>query len=86
MGITFQFLDIGISLLTTDWITIVVSVVIGALLLKSTIAIRGMERYALAVVDSLEQNNLDYCTRKLIYDSQKRYKKFRQKSHYFRST
>ena len=54
-----SILDIGISLLTTNWLIIVASVVVGAILLKTTIAIRGMERYALAVVDSLEQDNLD---------------------------
>jgi len=52
-------LDTGISLLTTNWLVIVVSVVVGTILLKTTIAIRGMERYALAVVDSLDQDNLD---------------------------
>ncbi|WP_428325307.1 cobalamin biosynthesis protein [Nitrosopumilus sp.] len=52
-------LDFGISLLSTDWITLVVSVVIGALLLKTTIAIKGLERYAMIVVESLELNNLD---------------------------
>ncbi|MHA7734236.1 cobalamin biosynthesis protein [Nitrosopumilus sp. S6] len=52
-------LDFGISLLSTDLITLVVSVVIGALLLKTTIAIKGMERYAMAVVESLEMDNLD---------------------------
>ncbi|MEK9682157.1 MAG: cobalamin biosynthesis protein [Nitrosopumilus sp.] len=52
-------LDLGISLISTDWITLVVSVLMGALLLKTTIAIKGMERYALAVVESLEMNNLD---------------------------
>ena len=54
-----SILDIGISLLTTNWLIIVASIVVGAILLKTTIAIRGMERYALAVVDSLEQDNLD---------------------------
>lgn len=49
----------GVALLTHDWVTVAVSVIIGTVLLKSTIAIRGMERHALAVVDSLEQNNLD---------------------------
>ena len=58
-------LDTGISLLTTDWLTLVVSIIIGVILLKSTIAIRGMERYALAVVDSLEQDNLDSAREKL---------------------
>ena len=58
-------LDTGISLLTTDWLTLVVSIIIGVILLKSTIAIRGMERYALDVVDSLEQDNLDSAREKL---------------------
>lgn len=52
-------LDLGISLITTDWITLTVSSIVGILLLKSTIAIRGMERYALAVMTSLENENLE---------------------------
>ncbi len=52
-------LDLGISFLLTDWIILIVSVVIGTLLLKTTIAIKGMERYAMAVVESLEMDNLD---------------------------
>ena len=40
-------------------VTIIISVVVGVILLKTTIAIRGMERYALSVVYSLEQDNLD---------------------------
>ena len=54
-----SILDIGISLLTTDWVTIVVSVVVGVILLKTTIAIRGMEKHAKAVLESLDQDNLD---------------------------
>jgi len=54
-----QILDLGISILTTDWITITATSVAGIILLKSTIAIRGMERYALAVMTSLENENLD---------------------------
>ena len=57
--ILLSILDTGISLLTTNWVTIVVSVVVGAILLKTTIAIRSMERYALTVVDSLEQDDLN---------------------------
>ena len=79
-------LDTGISFLTTDWLVIVVSVVVGIILLKTTIAIRGMERYALAVVDSLEQDNLDSAREKSIHDSQEKYQEFRQKSRYFRRT
>ena len=36
-------LDFGISLVTIDWINIVISVVVGVILLKTTIAIHGME-------------------------------------------
>jgi len=54
-----SILDTGISLLTTDWVTIVVSVVVGVILLKTTIAIHGMEKHAKAVLESLDQDNLD---------------------------
>ena len=54
-----SILDTGISLLTTDWVTIVVSGVVVVILLKTTIAIRGMEKHAKAVLESLDQNNLD---------------------------
>ena len=53
-GLTF-----GISLISVDYISLFLSVVIGALLLKTTIAIRGMEKHAISVLDSLESNNLD---------------------------
>ena len=52
------FLDIGIKLITVDYIYIIISVIIGGILLKTTIAIKGMERHALAVVTALEQNNI----------------------------
>ena len=51
-------LDFGISFLTTDWMILIVSIVVGILLFKSTIAIRGMEQHALAVMNSLEKNDL----------------------------
>ena len=54
-----SILDLGISFITLDWVTIIVSILVGTILLKTTIAIRGMERYALAVMDSLENDNLD---------------------------
>ena len=53
-GLTF-----GISLISVDYISLILSVVIGALLLKTTIAIRGMEKHAISVLDSLESNDLD---------------------------
>jgi adenosylcobinamide-phosphate synthase len=52
-------LDIGISLISTDYVTMIISVIIGALLLKTTIAIRGMEKHAISVLESLENNDLD---------------------------
>jgi len=52
-------LDFGISLISTDYVSIIISVIIGALLLKTTIAIRGMEKHAISVLESLENNDLD---------------------------
>ena len=52
------FLDIGLNLITTDLLSIVISIVVGGILLKTTIAIKGMERHALAVVNSIENNDI----------------------------
>ena len=52
-------LDFGISLIFTDYLSLIVSVIIGAILLKTTIAIRGMEKHAINVLESLENNNLN---------------------------
>jgi len=52
-------LDFGFSLIFTDYISLVVSVLVGTMLLKSTIAIRGMEKHAINVLESLENNNLN---------------------------
>ena len=52
-------LNFGISLISVDYISLILSVVIGALLLKTTIAIRGMEKHAISVLDSLERHDLD---------------------------
>ena len=52
-------LNFGISLISVDYISLILTVVIGALLLKTTIAIRGMEKHAISVLDSLESNDLD---------------------------
>lgn len=53
-------LDIGINLISVDYIYIVVSVIAGSVLLKSTIAIKGMEKHAVAVVAALEQDNISF--------------------------
>jgi len=52
-------LDIGISLLTTDIVSLVVSIAVGSILLKTTIAIKGIQKHALAVVDAVEKGDLD---------------------------
>ena len=50
-------LDFGISLLTIDIVSLVVSIAVSSILLKTTIAIRGMQKHALAVVDALEKDD-----------------------------
>jgi len=52
-------LDIGISLLTIDIVSLIVSIAVGSILLKTTIAVRGMQKHALAVVDAVEKGDLD---------------------------
>jgi adenosylcobinamide-phosphate synthase len=51
-------LDIGIDLITLDYLSIIISVIVGGILLKTTIAIKGMEKYALAVSKSIEQDDI----------------------------
>jgi len=52
------FLNIGIKLITADYLYIIISVIGCGILLKTTIAIKGMERHAIAVVNALEQNDI----------------------------
>ena len=52
-------LDIGISFLTIDIVSLVVSIAVGSILLKTTIAIKGMQKHALAVFDAVEKGDLD---------------------------
>jgi adenosylcobinamide-phosphate synthase len=53
------FLDVGIQNISYDFVEIIVSVIVGMILLKTTIAIRGMEKHAMAVMESIERNDLD---------------------------
>ena len=48
-----------ISLLAIDYVSIIISIVIGGLLLKTTIAIRGMENHAKTVLMCLDSDNLE---------------------------
>jgi adenosylcobinamide-phosphate synthase len=52
-------LNIGITLITIDYISLIVSVILGGLLLKTTIAIHGMEKHAKSVLQYLDEENLD---------------------------
>lgn len=52
-------LNNGIALITIDYLSLIVSVIVGGLLLKTTIAIRGMEKHAKFVIESLDEDNLD---------------------------
>jgi len=49
----------GISLITVDFVSLIVSVIIGGILLKTTIAIRGLEKHATFVLESIDEENLD---------------------------
>jgi adenosylcobinamide-phosphate synthase len=51
-------LNVGITLITIDYISLIVSVIFGGLLLKTTIAIHGMEKHAKSVLESLDKENL----------------------------
>jgi|TARA_B110000014_G_scaffold215051_1_gene168547 adenosylcobinamide-phosphate synthase len=39
--------------------TTIITIIVGAILLKTTIAIRGMEKHALSVIQALEHDNID---------------------------
>ena len=52
-------LDFGINLLSTNLLSLVISVAVGAILLKTTIAVSGMQQHALEVVDAIERNDLE---------------------------
>jgi adenosylcobinamide-phosphate synthase len=52
-------LNIGIQSISIEFVVTVVSIIVGMILLKTTIAIRGMEKHAMAVMDSLERNDLE---------------------------
>jgi len=55
----FLIFEYGVSLIGIDYLSIIVSIMIGGLLLKTTIAIRGMENHAKTVLMSLDSGNLE---------------------------
>ena len=52
------FLEIGLNLITFEIFSVIASILVGAILLKTTIAVNGMEKHALAVVSCLENNDI----------------------------
>ena len=57
--ILLSFLNIGISLIPFDILSFIASIIIGGILLKTTIAIYGMEKHTNAILNSLNENNLE---------------------------
>ena len=51
-------IEFGINLISVDIVSMIISVIVGSLLLKTTIAIRGMENHAMKVVNSIENNDI----------------------------
>ena len=51
-------LDFSIELISVESLSILISIIFGVVLFKMTIAIKGMERHALAVLDSIQKNDL----------------------------
>ena len=47
------------SIIRNEIVIIIVIIMVSAILLKTTIAIRGMENHALAVTNALENNDID---------------------------
>ena len=52
-------LNFSIDLISVESLSILISIISGIVLFKMTIAIKGMEKHALAVLDSIQKNNLD---------------------------
>ena len=51
-------LNFSIDLISVESLSILISIISGIVLFKMTIAIKGMERHALAVLDSIQKNDL----------------------------
>ena len=51
-------LNLGISIISSNYFSLILTIIVSGLLLKTTIAIRGMEKHAKAILESLDQNNL----------------------------
>ena len=52
-------LQSGIDFINIEFLSILVSIISGIILFKMTIAIKGMERHALSVLDAIQKNDLN---------------------------
>jgi adenosylcobinamide-phosphate synthase len=59
VGTLLVLLNSGIQNIPIESLSLIISIIVGMLLLKSTIAIRGMEKHAMVVMNSIERNDLD---------------------------
>lgn len=59
VGTLLVLLYKGIQSITIELLSLIILIIVGTILLKSTIAIRGMEKHAMAVMDSIEKDDLD---------------------------
>ena len=57
--IVLSSFNFSIDLISVESLSILISIISGIVLFKMTIAIKGMEKHALAVLDSIQKNNLD---------------------------
>ena len=57
--IVLSSLNFSIDLISIESLSILISIISGIVLFKMTIAIKGMEKHALAVLDSIQKNNLE---------------------------
>ena len=57
--IILSSLNFSIDLISIESLSILISIISGIVLFKMTIAIKGMEKHALAVLDSIQKNNLE---------------------------
>lgn len=67
----------------TDTISMIAIILIGMILLKTTIAIRGLEQHGNQVMESISQNNLDEARSRLSMLVKRSTKRLGQKSYSF---
>ena len=77
VGTLLIILTLKIDVIGHELLTTIVTVVVGAILLKTTIAIRGMEKHALQVVHALERDDIDEARANLAKIVKRKTKKFR---------